>query len=67
MTLEEVCEQAQLKEYYNSNNLLTTEDKIKNLRETMKVLALRCDKGETPENILSALEASALHGYWKVS
>jgi len=67
MTLHEVSTREQLEEYYKSNSLSNHEDKIKNLEDAMKVLAVRCEKGETLENVLSVLEASALHGYWKVS
>jgi hypothetical protein len=67
MTLHEVSEQEQFDEYYRSNNLSTTTEKIDYLKKAMKVRAMLSDEDETEEEILSGLEESALLGYWKAS
>lgn len=67
MTLQEVSEQEQFEEYYRLNGLLTTDDKISNLKKVMKVRAMLCDEDETPNEVLSGLEESALLGLWKAS
>jgi len=67
MTLHEVGEQEQFEEYYKSNNLQTVKEKIDYLKKAMKIRAMLCDEDETPEEVLSGLEESALLGYWKAS
>jgi len=67
MTLHEVISQNQFDEYYKSNNLQTVPEKIDYLRKAMKVRAMLCDDVETPQEVLSGLEESALLGYWKAS
>jgi len=67
MTLHEVTAQRQFEEYYKSNNLQTTDAKISYLKKAMKIRAMLCDEDETPEEVLSGLEESALLGYWKAS
>jgi hypothetical protein len=67
MTLHEVSEPEQFKEYYNLNNLQTTSQKISYLKKAMKIRAMLSDEDETEEEILSGLEESALLGYWKAS
>jgi len=67
MTLHEIISQNQFDEYYKSNNLQTVPEKIDYLRKAMKVRAMLCDDVETPEEVLSGLEESALLGYWKAS
>jgi len=37
------------------------------LKKAMKIRAMLCDEDETPEEVLSGLEESALLGYWKAS
>ena len=67
MTLHEVSAPEQFEEYYKSNNLQTIPDKIDYLKKAMKIRAMLCDEDETPEEVLSGLEESALIGYWKAS
>ena len=63
----EVTTREQLENYYNLNSLQSIEEKIASLRRVMGVMAVRCAEGETPENILSALEGSVFYGNWKIS
>lgn len=65
MTLHDVSTLEQFGEYYKSNNLVTIADKINYLKKAMKIRAMLCDDNETPEEVLSGLEESALLGYWK--
>jgi hypothetical protein len=67
MTLHEVNTQDQFSDYYKSNNLQTVPDRIDYLKKAMKVRAMYCGEYETPEEILTGLEESALQGYWKTS
>jgi len=67
MTLHEVVAQEQFEEYYRSNNLQTTEEKIDYLKKAMKIRAMLSDEDETEDEVLSGLEESALLGYWKAS
>jgi hypothetical protein len=67
MTLHEVSEPKQFEEYYKSNNLLTVDDKINYLKKAMKIRAMLRDEDETPDEVLSGLEESALLGFWKAS
>ncbi|MDR1148825.1 MAG: hypothetical protein LBK66_09360 [Spirochaetaceae bacterium] len=67
MTLHEVSLQEQFKEYYQSNNLQTVEDKINYLKNAMKIRAVLHDEDETSDELLCGLEESALLGYWKAS
>jgi hypothetical protein len=65
--LQEVVSSGQFEDYYRLNNLHTIDNKISNLKETMKIRAMLCDEEETPEEILAGLEESVLLGYWKAS
>jgi len=67
MTLHDVGAPEQFEEYYKSNNLQTVNEKIDYLKKAMKIRAMLCDEDETPEEVLSGLEESALIGYWKAS
>jgi len=67
MTLHDAGAPEQFEEYYKSNNLQTIEEKIDYLKKAMKIRAMLCDEDETPEEVLSGLEESALLGYWKAS
>jgi len=67
MRLHEVKFPNQFDEYYKSNNLQTVPERINYLKNEMKVRAMLSDEDETPEEILSGLEESALLGYWKAS
>jgi len=67
MTLHEVDKPEQFEEYYKSNNLQTTEEKINYLKKAMKIRAMLSDEDETEDEVLSGLEESALLGYWKAS
>jgi len=67
MTLHQVAKAEEFKEYYKLNNLQTIEEKIDYLKKAMKIRAILCDEDETPEEVLSGLEESALLGYWKAS
>jgi len=67
MRLHDVSSQNQFAEYYQSNNLQTIEQRIDYLKKEMKVRAMLSDEDETPDEILSGLEESALLGYWKAS
>jgi hypothetical protein len=64
MTLHEINNYEQFEEYYKSNNLITTHDKINRLKETMNLRAMLGDN-ESPDEILKGLEESVLQGYWK--
>jgi len=63
--LRDIVEQSQFENLYRANGLNCVEDKINYLKKTMKIRAICCDEEETPEEILSGLEESALLGYWK--
>jgi len=67
MTLHEVSSQEHFEEYYKFNNLQTIEEKIRYLTKAMKIRAMICEEDETPQEILSGLEESALLGNWKGS
>jgi hypothetical protein len=67
MTLHDVNEQGQFTEYYRSNNLSTTAEKIDYLKKAMKVRAMLSEEDETEEEILIGLEESVLLGCWKAS
>jgi len=62
MELHEVSSQKQFDEYYKSNNLQTIPEKIDYLKKVMKIRAMLCDEDETPEEVLTGLEESALLG-----
>lgn len=67
----ELCDLTDLKqfgEYYMERNLNTLEEKIDNLRDTMKIIGIRYEKGNRkPEELLALLEESALLGYWRAT
>jgi len=65
--LEDVVEQNQFEEYYSSNGLNTTDERIDRLIKTMKIRAMHCDEQETPEEMLAGLEETALFGCWKAT
>jgi len=67
MTLHDVSSQEHFEEYYKFNNLQTTDEKINYLKRAMKIRAMISEEDETPQEILSGLEESALFGYWKGS
>jgi hypothetical protein len=67
MRLNEVKSQNQFDKYYQANNLQTVDQKVDYLKKEMKVRAMLSDEDETPEEILSGLEESALLGYWQAS
>jgi len=68
MELCDLTEQDQFSEYYRERNLTTFEEKIDNLKETMKIIGIRYEKDKRkPEDILALLEESALLGYWRAT
>ena len=67
MKLQEVNSQKDFNAYYNSLSLLTTDDKISNLKSAMNIMAIMSEGDETPEETLMGLEESALLGLWKAS
>jgi hypothetical protein len=65
MTLQDVKERSQFAVYYTQNNLNTAQDKINNLRDVMKIIGIRYERGKNQEEeVLTALEESALLGHW---
>jgi hypothetical protein len=67
MDLQDVVAQEQFADYYEQNNLRTPEEKIGKLREVMKIIGIRCERGRKPEEVLAILEESALLGYWRAT
>ena len=67
LQLKDVETQEQFAEYYRQNNLKTPEEKIAKLRKDMKIIAIRSEYGEKPDELLDSLEESALLGYWRAS
>lgn len=64
--LREITAEDQFESYYAAKGLTNTADKIKHLRDAMKIRAVRYENNLTDEEKLTGLEEAALYGYWRV-
>jgi len=65
MELQEVTKPEQLEEYYKQEGLSTVEDKIRHLKEAMKIKAVRYEFGATLDDKLAGFEETVLYGGWR--
>lgn len=65
LTLENVKSLGELNTFYLENEASSAEEKIELLRAGMKIVAIRNEREESPEEILSGLEEMVFLPYWR--
>jgi len=67
MNLRNITSPDQFSDYYQTNNLITAEDKIAHLKKEMGIKFTSTERsGASLEEVLTGLEESALYGSWRV-